>query len=521
MSDPPGTPGSRFPSNPVDVELISTGADLRSVERGDDTELNSFLSLQADDTGQYLLMFDGNFDEIPGLRQKLALTHFARKPDRYRKHYADIAFVFRDFRTAGVIRRAYTSVNRIYAAGFRRIGTSDFGIPLFENFVEVYELTLPPTFLPGHEWTITEGDSFRIDAHDFFLRLAGPWSVDPGLPNTADVELEFTSGYTVPDWLTIEDDEILITEAPPFAIDNVYIVEVTGHNDYGTTDGTIMITVRDRTVPIIPVPTPDNPNPDINIPSDVLSREFELDIEADTAIIRLDSMDISDGNFYICESNVGVGTNKIRKFMRDGMEDTGGEFDIDGRTFLGMSIIGEILWTMHDTEVRDQPIIMIPYDFETGAGLLGAFTLKDPNPTGASAGVPGTPGISTYYGVVFQPSFGFLFFRNRFDNFAPNESDRLAYKRFQGRFGFYSQDPIAGVSDGVLSASGIAYNPLTGYWIGNTDDGVDSAKNYTALLSHLPANAIEINADNRQYYTEIFGGCGPCTLCHVLRRKPK
>ena len=388
-----------------------------------------------------------------------------------------------------------------------------------ENFVEVYELTLPPTFLPGHEWTITEGDSFRIDAHDFFLRLLHPYSVTSGSPNIGG-QIEFTAGYTVPDWLTIEFDEILITEAPPFTIDNVYIVEVTGHNDYGTTDGTIMITVQDRTIPIIPVPTPDNPNPDINIPSDVLSREFELDIEADTSIIRLDSMDISDGNFYICESNVGVGTNKIRKFRRDGTEDTGGAFDIDGRTFLGMSIIGEILWTMHDTEVRDQPIIMIPYDFETGAGLLGAFTLKDPNPTGASAGVPGTPGISTYYGVVFQPSFGFLFFRNRFDNFAPNESDRLAYKRFQGRFGFYSQDPIAGVSDGVLSASGIAYNPLTGYWIGNTDDGVDSAKNYTALLSHLPANAIEINANNRQYHTEIFGGCGPCTLCHVLRRKP-
>ena len=128
--------------------------------------------------------------------------------------------------------------------------------------------------------------------------------------------------------------------------------------------------------------------------------------------------------------DVGVGTNKIRKFRRDGTEDTGGAFDIDGRTFLGMSIIGEILWTMHDTEVRDQPIIMIPYDFETGAGLLGAFTLKDPNPTGASPGVPGTPGISTYYGVVFQPSFGFLFFRNRFDNFAPNESDRVSVQAF-------------------------------------------------------------------------------------------
>ena len=68
-------------------------------------------------------------------------------------------------------------------------------------------------------------------------------------------------------------------------------------------------------------------------------------------------MDIADGNMYICESDVGRGENKIRKFNLEGTEDTGGTFDIDGRTFLGMSIIGEILWTMHDTENRDQPII--------------------------------------------------------------------------------------------------------------------------------------------------------------------
>ena len=163
---------------------------------------------------------------------------------------------------------------------------------------------------------------------------------------------------------------------------------------------------------------------------------------------------------------------------------------------------------------------MIPHDYETGAGLLGAFTLKDPNPTGASPGVPGTPGISTYYGVVFQPSFGFLFFRNRFDNFNPNESDRVAYKRFQGRFGFYSQDPIAGVSDAVLSASGIAYNPLTGYWIGNTDDGVDSVKNYTALLSHLPDNAIEVNADNRNTTMKAVANVGPAIYAMYFDENP-
>ena len=86
------------------------------------------MSLQKDHTGQYLVMLDGNFDEIPGLRQKLAL-HFANESSgRYYKRYRDIAYDFIDFRSAGTGQRRILQI-----IGFMQRERVGLALPISES----------------------------------------------------------------------------------------------------------------------------------------------------------------------------------------------------------------------------------------------------------------------------------------------------------------------------------------------------------------------------------------------------